>query len=165
MKSIRIVTLRATICSSLRYVLVYTQKKSDLWTFHYKNGTDFEFTCSSFTNAQNSIFSSFLKIPSQDQLVSRLFLVPVFLRPATLTNNHKSPKVSEFFTSKNFKKIRPHITIWIVNFVEYPWCGVSNCIYILVKSIFIHRRVQGQFLSKNYPVLLANQIKVMKSFF
>ena len=31
MKSIRIVTLRATICPSLRYVLVYTQKKSDLF--------------------------------------------------------------------------------------------------------------------------------------
>ena len=52
-----------------------------------------------------------------------------------------------------------------MDFVKYSWCGISNCIYILVKSIFIRRRVQGQFLSKNYPVLLANQIKVMKSFF
>ena len=77
MKSIRIVTLRATICSSLRYVLVYTQKKSDLWTFHYKNGKDFEFTCSSFTNAQNAMFyfQFFLKISSQNQLESRLFVI------------------------------------------------------------------------------------------
>ena len=95
MKSIRIVTLRATICSSLRYVLVYTQKKSDLWTFHYKNGKDFEFTCSSFIKMQCSIFSSFLKIPSQISL-SHVYLS--FSSSAIRLESYRTVNSSDYWT-------------------------------------------------------------------